>query len=336
MIKKTADQDAQISDTAFDRARTVLVTDRFTQDSLEWFKSQLPDYELCLTSLLPEKDKLRVSVALLIRSRTKIDKEILDQAPHLRVIITATSGYDHIDLAACEQRQIKVMYTPEANSQSAAELTLTLMLGVLRRLNECSRVLRDGRWRDDTPTGHELAGKTVGLIGLGRVGSRVAQLLQAFQCHVLAHDPYQSDEVFQKLGIERLGMTEVFTQAEILSLHVPLTAETRRLIRSETLELTQEGLIFINTSRGKVVDETALVTALESRQIAGAGLDVFENEPLARESRLRKMPNVLITPHVGAFTEEAFGRASLRAVQKLVNFLTRGEISDNLPPQVVL
>lgn len=317
--------------------KTILVTDRYTAESLSWLKQNLSanktPFEVVQTGLLPTKEQLASAVAVLIRSRTQIDKSLLDQAPQLRVIITATSGYDHIDFAETEKRQIAVMYTPEANAQSAAELTLTLMLGVLRRVNECSRALRDGRWRDDISTGRELKGKTVGLIGLGRVGSRVAQILQAFDCHVIAHDPYQADSVFEKLKIERMGMTEVFTQSEILSLHVPLTAETRRLIRSETLELTHEGLILINTSRGRVIDESALVAGLESKQIQGAGLDVFENEPLARESRLRKMPQVLLTPHVGAFTDEAFSRGSQLAAEKLVQFFKSGLITDSLPPQ---
>ncbi len=321
---------------------TILICDRYATESIErlkqlLLKSNVAASVVATAGVQPTAQELKSAVALLIRSRTKIDAELLGRAPDLKVVITSTSGYDHIDLAETAKRDIVAMYTPEANSQSAAELTLTLMLGVLRRVNESTRLLRDGRWRDELGTGNELRGKTVGLIGLGRVGSRVAHLLQAFDCEVLAFDPYQSDEVFERLKIPRLGLTEVLAQAEILSLHVPLNSETRRLIRAETLELTQDGLILINTSRGKVIDESALVAALESKQIQAAGLDVFEHEPLARESRLRKMPQVLITPHIGAYTEEAFTRASESAIEKLIAFLKNGEIvdkiSDNLPHQ---
>lgn len=315
----------------------ILITDRYTPESIANLRQELQNANLSTqilqTELQPTPNLLQKATALLIRSRTLIDRELLERAPHLKVIITSTSGYDHIDFSETQKRNIKVMYTPEANSQSAAELTIALMLAVLRRLNECSRALRDGRWKDEITTGQELKGKTVGLIGLGRVGVRVAQLLQAFNCEVLAHDPYQSDKTFETLKIDRLGLTEVFAQSEILSLHVPLTAETRRMICAQTLELTQEGLILINTSRGCVIDEGALIAALNTKQIQGVGLDVFEHEPLARDSRLRKMPQVLLTPHIGAYTEEAFANASNLATKKLVQFLKSGEISDNLPLQ---
>ncbi len=313
-------------------ATLVLVTDRFTIEALELLRAQ-SSLEVIQTENFPPRELLQNASALLIRSRTKINKELLDATPHLKVIITATSGFDHIDLKLAEEKNITVMFTPDANRESAAEHTLLLMLGVLRQLNESSRLLRDGRWKDELKSGFELKGKTVGIIGLGRVGSRVAELVQAFGAHAIAYDPYQDDEVFKKLNLSRFGLSEVFAQAEILTLHVPLNDETRRFIRAETLEQTHDGLIFINTSRGRVVDEGALIAALESGQIIGAGLDVFENEPLSRDSRLRKMSNVLLTPHIGAHTEEAYAKASLHAAQKLINFLNSGEISNNLPPQ---
>lgn len=313
-------------------SQCVLITDRYTVDSLELLRSNL-NGEIIQTENFPPRELLARATALLIRSRTKINKELLNAAPNLKVIITATSGFDHIDLNLTQEKNIRVMFTPEANQESAAEHTLLLMLGVLRRLNEAARLLRDGRWKDELKSGFELKGKTVGIIGLGRVGSRVAELLQAFGAHVIAYDPYQADEVFENLKIARYGISEVFAQAEILSLHIPLNAETRRFIRAETLEQTHDGLIFINTSRGRIVDESALISALESGQVLGAGLDVFENEPLARDSKLRKMPNVLLTPHIGAHTEEAYLKASTIAAQKLINFIKSGQISDNLPLQ---
>lgn len=297
----------------------IIVTDRYTTEALELLKQMLK-CEVIKTETRPTPQELAKASGLLIRSRTEVTKEFLNQAPHLKVIVTATSGTDHIDFAAAKEKNITVLNTPDANTESAAELTLMLMLSTLRRFNEVSRALRDGRWKDGLTTGSELKGKVIGLIGLGRVGSRVAELLQCFGAEVIAHDPYQSDDVFQKLKIARQGFHEVLTQAEILSLHVPLTNETRRMIRTETLELAQDGLILINTSRGQVVDESALVTALESGEIAAAGLDVFEHEPLARDSRLRKWPNVVLTPHIGAYTDEAFARASSAATKALTEF----------------
>lgn len=310
----------------------IFITDRFTAESIEHLRQQT-DAEIRQTNFRVDKEEIEQATALLVRSRTKINSDLLEKAKKLKAVVTATSGHDHIDLDAARKKNVTVMSVPDANTESAAEHTLLLMLGVLRRLGETACLLRDGRWKDDLSIGRELKGQTVGLIGLGRVGSRVAELTQAFGAEVIAFDPYQEDEKFQKLGIERMGLTEVLAQAEILSLHVPLNSETRHMIRADTLELTQDGLILINTSRGSVIDESALVTALDSKQILGAGLDVFEHEPLARDSRLRKMPNVLLTPHIGAYTHEAFARASYLAVNKLIDFLKTGETSDNLPLQ---
>jgi len=296
---------------------TVLVTDRYTTESLTQLAAASTNIKIIKTGTHPSAEELKVADVMLIRSRTVIDKKLLDQAPNLKTVITATSGTDHIDITEAENRGIKVINTPGANTEAAAELTLMLMLGVLRRLPEVQKQMQAGNWKDTCPTGGELRTKTVGLIGLGRVGSRVAEFLNAFGSHVIAFDPYQDDEVFNRLKVERLGLTEVLAQADIISLHVPLTKETRRMIRLETLELCQEGVIIINTSRGQVIDESGLTTALETKQVAGAGLDVFEHEPLANESRLRQMPQVLITPHIGAYTDEAFQRASLEAVSQV-------------------
>ena len=310
----------------------ILITDRYSPESVATLRKEIP-VEIIQQPHRPDPNILAKATAILIRSRTKIDGEFLTVAKNLKVIVTATSGYDHINLQLTKNKNITVMHTPDANTESAAELTLLLVLGALRHLSASTRLLKDGYWKDVLHSGHELRGKTVGLIGLGRVGSRVAELLKAFGAHVLAHDPYQKDEIFKNLSLERLGLTEVLTQAEILSLHVPLTDETRHMIRADTIELMHEGALLINTSRGPVVDERALVAALESKQLLGAGLDVFENEPLARESRLRKMPQVLLTPHIGAHTDEAYLRASNMAVLKLIKFLKVSESSDNLPLQ---
>ena len=310
----------------------ILVCDQYTVESLQELKTELPA-RIDICGLQPTAAELADAQALLIRSRTPINAKTLDLAPNLKVIVTSTSGYDHIDLSAAQARNVKVMYTPDANSQSAAELTLLLMLATLRRAGESDRALRDGKWKDHFPPGSELCGKTVGIIGLGRVGGKVARFVQSFGARPVAFDPYQSDSVFLDLKITRMGLTEVLSQADIISMHIPLTEETRRMIRQETIEAAQEGVVFINTSRGKVVDESALVQALTSGHIAAAGLDVYEHEPLARESKLRKMSNVVLTPHIGAYTEQAFRRASFDAAQKVIAFFKDGKISDNLPPQ---
>lgn len=297
----------------------VLVTDHFTTEALSQLQHKLKCEIRRSAGHCPSAGELRDVELMLIRSRTRIDKNLLELAPRLKAVVTATSGYDHIDREECEKRGVKACYTPDANFNAAAELTLMLMLSSLRRASAITRTLRELKWKDALNPGQELRGKTVGIIGLGRVGARVAELVKAFGAEVIAHDPYVDDARFKNLGIARLGLTEVYVQSDILSFHVPLTRETRHMLNPGTLEHCKEGFILINTSRGEVVDEGALTAALTSGQIAAAGLDVFEHEPLARESRLRKMPQVVLTPHVGAFTDEALRRASELAVYSLID-----------------
>jgi D-3-phosphoglycerate dehydrogenase len=294
----------------------VLLTDTFTTEGIEILRQK---FEIRRAAkVTPTAQELLGVEALVIRSRTQIDRELLALAPQLKAVVTATSGYDHIDLAACDERGVSAYYTPDANFNAAAELTLMLMLATLRRQSEVVRALREHRWKDALNPGRELRGKTVGVIGLGRVGGRVAELVQAFGAEVIAHDPYAPDATFDRLEIARLGLTEVLVQSDIVTLHVPLTKETRHIIGHGTLEHCKEGFVLINTSRGSVVDEGALDAALENGQITAAGLDVFEHEPLSRDSRLRKRPNVVITPHIGAMTDEALIKASQLAALTLV------------------
>lgn len=306
----------------------VLVTDHFTTDALLRLKSELKA-EITQSDRYPDEKELASAEALLIRSRTKVDANLLAIAQKLKYVVTATSGIDHIDLKACEARGIQVMHTPDAQTEAAAELTIMLMLSTLRRLSTIYQAMREVKWKDAVHKGFELKNRTVGIVGLGRVGSRVAEILKGFGANVIAYDPYQSDDQFTRLGLKRLSITEVFVQSQILTLHVPLTPETRHMLNGGTLEMLDEECIVINTSRGAVIDEGDLVRALETGTLAAAGLDVFENEPLGKETRLRKLKNVVLTPHVGAYTEESFNRASHMAVEHLIAAVTQGQFRDS-------
>ena len=310
---------------------TILVTDSYSIESLERLREELKPCEIVRTERQPTADELQRADGMLIRSRTAINAELLAQAPRLKVVVSATSGYDHVDVELCAKKNVAALYTPDANAPAAAELTLLLILSCLRRISSVQRAIRNRDWKDALKPGAELHGKTVGIIGLGRVGSRVARLAKCFGAEVVAHDPYQIDEVFQNLGLMRLALSEVLTTADILSLHVPLTHETRHYMNARTLEQAKDGVILINASRGAVVDERALMASLDSGEVAAAGLDVFETEPLAPQSRLRKFDNVVITPHVGAYTEEALTRASDMAVTALVTALVHGKHQNPIP-----
>lgn len=297
----------------------VLVTDRFDAKALAELRksttvSQASSPDLAAADLSQVE-------ALVIRSRTKIDGALLARAPQLRLVVTSTSGFDHIDLDACVARDVKVMYTPEANAASAAELTWALVLAAARKIEAATRAARSGDWNRDALLGVQLSGKTYGVIGRGRIGSRVANMAHAFGMQVIWYDPYRPGPAS--------SLEEIFEQADVFSAHVPATRETDGMIK--TFEACRSGAIFVNTSRGSIVREATLVDALENDFLACVGLDVFEREPLPSTSKLLTNPRVVMTPHVGATTHEAFAQASMEAAEKVIAFAQHGALSDELP-----
>lgn len=315
--------------------KRVLITDRFATDSVVWLQRQtLFEVHQSDQPESPPQDQLIAAHALLIRSRTPIDEKLLQKARQLQVIITATSGFDHIDLAACAKWGVTVMHTPHANVESAAQLTWALVLACASRLPEARTTVESGRWARDKIIGLELSGRTYGLIGLGRIGSRVAKIAPAFGMNVVAHDPYVEDAVFERLGVQKLGFEEVLRTSDVVSFHVPKTLETDGMLTRAHLERLSRPLIVVNTSRGSVVHEKDLVEALAKGWIRAAGLDVFEREPLDPASKLLTFPQAVLTPHVGANTDDAFFKASQLAAEKLLAFFLDGSTSDTLPPRV--
>ena len=242
---------------------------------------------------------------LIVRSATQVDRELLERAPELRVVGRAGVGVDNIDLGAATERGIAVLNAPAGNTVSAAELTLALILATVRKVAEADRSVRSGEWERSRFGGIELRGKVLGLVGSGRIGSEVGRRAKAFGMTVMAHDPYLTDERAEDLGFERGSFEEVLERADVVSLHVPLTAQTRGLLNAETLRAMKPSAFLVNVARGGVVDEPALVDALKEGVIAGAALDVYENEPLEADSPLRSAPNLVLTPHLGASTGEA-------------------------------
>lgn len=276
-------------------------------------------------------DDLKKADALLIRSHTRIDADFLDKAPNLKLIVSATSGFDHIDWRECKKRGIICSHTPEANAQSTAELTMALMLAGERDLPMAIRNVRGNQWRHGLQRPRGLDGKTLGLVGLGRVGSRVARMAQAFGMKLIAHDPYINFENFSHLNCLRMGFIEVLKTADIVSLHVPLTRETTHMLNHATFKEMQHEAILINTCRGPVVSENDLMTALDEGTIRGAAMDVIEREPPPNGHRLLSHPRLLLTPHIGAFTESAWERASVTAANQVLRLQKGEKILDTLP-----
>lgn len=315
--------------------KRVLITDRFAADSLQWLQRQ-PHLTVTQSDHprhLPLESLVSAN-ALLIRSRTPIDEALLKKARQLQVIITATSGFDHIDLEATQKWGVTVMHTPTANIESAAQLTWALVLACAHRLPEARPQVDKLEWDRGKLTGLELAGRNYGVIGLGRIGSRVARIAQAFGMNVLACDPYVDEAIFEKSNATRLKLEELLRSADVFSFHVPKTLETDKMMGPAQFENLPGGQILINTSRGSVIDESALVKALGEKTLRAAGLDVFTVEPLSEDSPLLQMPQVVLSPHIGANTDEAFFKASQIAAEKLVEFFLDGSTSETLPPRV--
>jgi D-3-phosphoglycerate dehydrogenase / 2-oxoglutarate reductase len=261
--------------------------------------------------------------ALVVRSATRVDAQLLDAAPGLRVVARAGTGVDNVDLEAASARGIVVMNAPGANSISVAEHALALMLAAARAIPRADASMKEGRWAKKGLIGGELRGKTLGVVGLGRIGQAVASRAHSFGMTVVAHDPYIAAHVAQDLGVELLTLDEICARADYLSLHLPSTPATRHLFDAARLARCKPGVRIVNTSRGDLIDEKALADAIEAGHVAGAGLDVFEVEPPA-DTRLTRLPQVVATPHIAASTHEAQELVGLETVMSVRDFLRDG------------
>lgn len=268
--------------------------------------------------------------ALVVRSATKVDASVFEAAPELKVVGRAGVGVDNIDIEAASRAGVAVYNAPGGNTIAAAELTMALMLSVVRRVTAADRSVRAGRWDRASFRGVELLGRTLGLIGAGRIGGEVARRCEAFGMTVMAYDPYIDESRAQQLGIRLATADEVIEEADVISLHVPLNDETRHLIDREAFERMKKRVFVINASRGGVIVEADLADALEEGLIAGAALDVYEDEPLSPDSPLRDAPNLVLTPHLGASTKEAQVSVAREVALSIRTALVDGDFSGAL------
>jgi len=242
--------------------------------------------------------------AWVVRGATKVTRRLIEAAPRLRWVARAGAGIDNIDAQAARERGVGVLNVPGANAVAVAELVFGLLLSLLRRIPDAHASVRRGEWEKSRFQGRELRGKTLGIVGLGKIGRAVAQRARAFEMTCVGHDPLLADAQVRTLGVEPLPLGELFSRAEILTLHVPHTPETRGMIGEAELRRLPRGAILVNAARGGLVDEAALLAALERGDLGGAAFDVFDREPPG-ESPLLKRPDVVATPHIGAATVEA-------------------------------
>ena len=252
-----------------------------------------------LIAIIPEYD------ALVVRSETKVTKEVIAAATNLKVIGRAGVGVDNIDVEAATQRGIIVLNAPEGNTIAATEHTMAMMLALARNVPQAYHSLQNGLWERSKFTGVEVRGKTLGILGLGRIGSGVAKRALALEMKIIAYDPFIRAEQAEALGVEIGELDEIFAKADFITLHLPLTADTKKLINKAAFDKMKKGVRIINVARGGVIDEADLAEAIESGIVAGAAIDVFEKEPVDPANPLLKSPKVIATPHLGASTAEA-------------------------------
>ena len=261
--------------------------------------------------------------ALVVRSQTRVDAELLAAAaPRLSVVGVASVGIDRIDVDAATRAGVMVVNAPTGNTIAAAEHTMALMLALLRNVPAAFASVSAGEWERGRFTGRELRGKTLGIIGLGKIGKAVARRASAFDMRILANDPYLTEEQASESGARLVGLAELLHRSDIITVHTPLTAQTRGLLGRAQLEATKPGAFVLNVARGGIVDESALAEVLRSGQLAGAAADVYAAEPMAPDNPLRTAPNVVLTPHLGASTSEAQDRVGLEMAEQVVMALS--------------
>ncbi len=264
--------------------------------------------------------------AIIVRNQTKVSAEVIEAAPALKVIGRAGAGLDNIDLSAASRAGVVVAYTPEQNSVSVAELTLGLMLSLARKITAADRSTRSGKWDRFAFTGSELYGKTLGIVGLGRIGYRTAVRARAFGMDIIAHDDYANPDAIlvSETRARMKGLEEMLAESDFVSCHLPLTPQTMNFFDYRKFCSMKPSAFFINASRGEVVDEDGLVRALQERKLAGAALDVRQKEPPV-PGPLSQMENVVITPHIGAFTEEGQSRVVASVCSDVASILSGRE-----------
>lgn len=293
----------------------ILLADPLDKEALEELKA-IPEFDVTVKTGMDEAELIRTIPeyeVIVVRSATKVTRKVIEAAKNLKLIIRAGIGLDNIDVEAAQEKHIEVANTPAATSISVAELTLGLMLAVARNLGRAYQSMKEHRWEKKALSGIELYGKTLGIIGFGRIGQEVAKRALAFGMKVIAYDIL---EIKTDLPVKLVSLEELLSQADIISLHVPLTKETKYLLSRPQFEKMKKGVILINAARGGVVDEAVLLEALNSGQVKAAALDVFEKEPPV-DFTLIDHPQVFPTPHIGAAAEEGQRRAGFEVVKIL-------------------
>lgn len=305
----------------------IVVADGISTQGVDFFQEKNNVQVIFEPKCTPEELKvyLKDADALVVRSRTKVTHDILDSAPKLKVIGRAGAGVDNIDTKAATEKGVVVMNTPGSNTISAAEHAMGMLLSMMRQIPQAHASMQEKKWEKSRFMGDELFEKKLGILGLGRIGREVAKRAQAFGMDILAYDPFLTQETAMDLGVKLVGVKEILSQSNILTLHMSLTEETHHFLNEERLNQCQAGVKIVNCGRGELVDEKALAKALQSGHVAACALDVFEQEPLG-DSPLLSINRVTTTPHLAASTVEAQVRVGVGICKQIFDFLSQGVI----------
>jgi D-3-phosphoglycerate dehydrogenase len=304
----------------------VLVSDKISNKGVEILKKAGLTVDMKVGM---KPDELKACIGeyhgLVIRSATKVTSDVIEAAKNLKVIGRAGSGLDNVDKAAASKKGIVVMNTPGGNTITTAEHSIAMLFSVARLIPQATSSMKEGKWEKKKFMGVELFNKTLGIIGLGNIGSQVAKKAQGLEMVVIAYDPFLSEEKASAMGIEKVELDELFSRADFITIHTPITPETKNLINADTINKMKTGVRIINCARGGIINEKDLSDALKSGKVAGAALDVFEKEP-PEDYSLIKLDNVICTPHLGASTEEAQENVAIAVAEQIADYLVHGTI----------
>ncbi len=314
----------------------IMICDPISPKGIALFQ-QRPEFEVVvLKQRLPEAELLPLVAdveALVVRSETKVSRKVIENAPKLRVVGRAGVGVDNVDVDAATQRGIVVMNTPGGNTISTAELTFSMLMALARKIPQAHASMKAGEWNRKAFSGVELYNKTLGILGMGRIGSEVARRAIAFGMRVLAYDPYLTLSRANAMQVELIELDDLFARADFITVHMPMSDETRGMINAAAFAKMKPGVRILNCARGGIVNETDLCAAIKDGKVAGAALDVYETEPPPKDFPLRDLPQVVMTPHLGASTEEAQENVGIEVAEAITDFLLNGVVRNavNLP-----
>lgn len=310
----------------------VLAADSIKEEGLQPLLEQ-DGIQVHIGSVDSQSIEIQKIDALIVRSATKVTSELLDRMPSLKIVGRAGVGVDNIDIAEATKRGIIIVNAPDGNTISTAEHTFAMMSALMRNIPQAHASVKKGEWKRNQYIGNELYGKTLGIIGLGRIGSELAKRARAFGMSVRVYDPFLTMERAEVLGVQLSSFEEVLAETDIISVHTPLTKETKGLLNEKTLSQTKKGVYLLNCARGGIIDEIALAHYIEKGHVAGAALDVFEVEPPAGDHPLLKLDSVITTPHLGASTKEAQLNVATQVAREISTFFENKPVANsiNLP-----